>query len=373
MRICTELNQIADIKIENETKDKGIVLLFPITRTGSSAIEVWFKLAETAIQSKVHALIVIDKTPESQAFEYFWNNANLLSSGINLYVLKRSIKESHYDSLGGIFLANNLWIIQIHDDDSWDGIIELPGDVHPDEIVLFSLFVSGFGSLPIDDLDISMPARILFSLIPSKLWNKFSALLLDQHRHTAGSSDSTLSTMASVSSDFRKWSSFNYYYDDRNWRDNKESTFHLSRLAEDDGWENWSSPQIAVINRAIDSLASLSYCIDSDSIFLVNQVADKIIKDLKPSKLRQVVYFFKMSINPSVYLLRTCNGLSLKKVVVKSWKISSITETILYIENFLEKGNLRLLNDRFVYWKDSLTNLKVSIIKFEGVHANVSE
>ena len=117
----------------------------------------------------------------------------------NLYILKRTLNESHYDSLGGIFLPNNLWVIQFHDDDEWEGKIDNPINLSSREVILFGCYVTGKFGAPEEAKELSIPARILFSLIPAVLWNKFSQLILDQKRHTAGSLDSTLSLMAPLS------------------------------------------------------------------------------------------------------------------------------------------------------------------------------
>ena len=210
MRIVTDVNDIRTFWIEESGATNGIVILFPVTRTGPQAISKWKKLVKFVCENSIHSLVVIDKTEGSSAYEFFWHDKSLAATLTNLYVLKRTLNESHYDSLGGVFLPKNLWVIQFHDDDDWDGKIEIPSNSSLREVILLGCYVTGKLGAPEEAKDLSIPARILFSLVPATLWNKFSQLILDQERHTAGSLDSTLSLMATLSCTFSSITSFNY-------------------------------------------------------------------------------------------------------------------------------------------------------------------
>lgn len=349
MRLMTNVNEIEEVWIEEPKGAHGIVILFPITRTGPQALVQWQNLLNFVCENSIHSLIIIDKTSGGIAYDFFWADTALAAKKTNLYVLKRSINESHYDSLGGIFLSNNLWIIQFHDDDQWEGELHLPIQVVSNEVILTDFYVSGRNGHPEKDMDITIPARILFSLVPAVLWNKFSQLIIDQERHTAGSLDSTLSLMASVTCNFSKISSFKYFYDDRNWRNNRESRKHLIDLAEKDGWRSWASPEIAVLNRSFDALAALSYCSDLASPEVIQAKKESILNSMRPKlkvrTLGRIKYIFTLK------FIAKRKGNSLAKVITKSWGLTSIASINPFIESFLETRNLPDLNARFRYWK----------------------
>jgi len=345
----TNVNEMEEVWLEEPEGAHGIVILFPITRTGPEALVQWRNLSNFVCHNSIHSLIIIDKTSGGIACDFFWTDTALAAKKTNLYVLKRSINESHYDSLGGIFLPNNLWIIQFHDDDQWQGELQLPIQVASNEVILTDLYVSGKNGYSEKDMDITIPARILFSLVPAVLWNKFSQLIIDQERHTAGSLDSTLSLMASVSCIFSKNSSFKYFYDDRNWRNNRESRKHLVRLAEKDGWRSWASPEIAVLNRSFDALAALSYCSDLASPDVIQAKKDSILDSMRPNlKVRTLGRIKHMFI---LKFFAKREGKSLAKVITKSWSLSSVVSLNPFIDNFLETSNLPELKARFRYWK----------------------
>ena len=110
--------------VENSSGNPSIILIFPITRDGQGSISKWESAINFVNKSTIDSFIIIDKTSQGTATQYFMNNFN--ADAKNLYVLPRSINESHYETLGSVELDNNLWIMQLHDDDSWDGFVALP-------------------------------------------------------------------------------------------------------------------------------------------------------------------------------------------------------------------------------------------------------
>ena len=246
--------------IENLSGKPEIVLVFPITRDGVGCLEKWQTVLEFVENSEISVLLVLDKTDLHSATEYFINNFTFNNK--ELYVLPRSIRDTLFDTVGEIVLDENMWIIQLHDDDYWNGKIELPDTAEPQTVYSFDFYLDSKSKDVIRVEDYSLPNRVVFSLVPSRIWNRFSQLVRDQNYHVAGSFDFTLNKMVQLSCKFEQQQGFQYYWKDDNWKTPKEAVSHLTKLSESDGWKEWSSPQIAILNRSIDSLASLNYIHD---------------------------------------------------------------------------------------------------------------
>ena len=125
------------IFLANPTGKPEIVLIFPITRNVENSSEKWRTVLEFIENSEINTLLVIDKTEQSSATDYFMNHFEIKNKC--LFILPRSIKDTLFDTVGEIVLDKNMWIIQLHDDDHWSGKINLPDSPTP-ETVYFSEF-----------------------------------------------------------------------------------------------------------------------------------------------------------------------------------------------------------------------------------------
>ena len=120
------------IFLENSTGTPEIVLIFPITRDFESSSEKWRLVLEFIEDSEISALVVIDKTEQASARDYFMNHFKIKDK--RLFVLPRSIEDTLFDTVGEINLDKNMWIIQLHDDDHWNGKITLPKSPTPETV-----------------------------------------------------------------------------------------------------------------------------------------------------------------------------------------------------------------------------------------------
>lgn len=359
------------IFLENFTRKPEIVLIFPITRYVENISEKWRTVLEFIEESEIGTLLVIDKTDQGSATNYFMDHFEIENK--RLLVLPRSIEDTLFDTVGEIVLDENMWIIQLHDDDYWTGEITLPESPTPETVYFseFYLYSETKGSVQIDDY--SMPNRIVFSLVPSMIWNRFARLVQDQKHHVAGSFDFTLNIMAQLACKFEYQPGFKYYWKDDNWDTSKNAIAHLTRLAESDGWEGWSSPEIAIFNRSIDNLASLNYLKDLLNPVEIKKEIEQFIRELSPSykkKLRYEIYIlviyaivelseltFKTSGAIDLRSLRLQKRLSLYQLIVKTWKVESIEniiDLIVYIESLPSHEKLQV---RFQFWKQALTEI----------------
>ena len=372
-----ELKKIYDkrhnqtIFLANPTGKPEIVLIFPITRNVENSSEKWRTVLEFIENSEINTLLVIDKTEQSSATDYFMNHFEIKNKC--LFILPRSIKDTLFDTVGEIVLDKNMWIIQLHDDDHWSGKINLPDSPTPETVYFseFYLYSKTKGSVKIDDY--SMPNRIVFSLVPSMIWNKFARLVQDQKYHVAGSFDFILKMMAQLVCKFEYQPGFQYYWKDDNWDTKKNAIAHLTRLAESDGWEDWSCPEIANFNRSIDSLASLNYLKDLLNPTEIKKEIGQFIRGISPSYKKRLKYAIYISILYGIVevrklsyrvrgeidltSLRIQKQLSLYQFIVKTWRIESIENTIDIINYIESLGGFGKLQDRFQFWEQALEEL----------------
>ena len=357
--------------IENLSGKPEIVLVFPITRDGVGSLEKWQTVLEFVENSEISVLLVIDKTDLRSATEYFIKNFTF--SDKELHVLPRNIIDTLFDTVGEIVLDKNMWIMQVHDDDYWHGKISLPNPTSPGTVYSFDFFLHSetHGIVQMDDY--FMPNQIVFSLVPSIIWNRFSQLVRDQNYHVAGSFDFILNRLAQLSCKFEHKQGFQYYWKDDNWKTPKEAIVHLTKLAERDGWREWSSPEIANLNRSIDCLASLNYIQDLLNPEVIENEIKKLLVELQPTTKRRFKYMF---VNPILQLeikfrafsvlvtgsedqriLSLQKRLSLYKFIKSTWKIESLKDLIGLIEFLASLNRFNDLRWRFQFWRLSLSEL----------------
>ena len=373
-----ELKKIYDkcknqtIFLENSTGKPEIVLIFPITRDIKKSPEKWRTVLDFIEESEINILLVIDKTEQRSATDYFMNHFEIKSK--RLIVLPRSIKDTLFDTVGEIVLDTNMWIIQLHDDDHWSGKITLPDSPTPETVYFSEFYLYSETKSPVQIDNYSMPNRIVFSLVPSMIWNRFARLVQDQKYHVAGSFDFTLNTMAQLACEFHYQPGFKYYWKDDNWATSKNAISHLTRLAESDGWEGWASPEIANFNRLIDSLASLNYLKDLLNPAEIKKEIEQLIRRTRPSYKKRLKYgiyictintveeFRKLSLKTSGAIelkpLRMQKRLSLYQFIVKTWHMESIGNVIALIAYIESLNGFEKLQVRFQLWKQALEELK---------------
>lgn len=361
--------------IQNLSGKPEIVLVFPITRDIKEDPAQWKAVLEFVDRSEIKTLLVIDKTEKKSATEYFMQYFEL--DGKTLVVLPRSIKDTLFDSVGEIVIDKDMWIIQVHDDDRWSGKIALPKVVDSKTVYSFHFYLHSESKEIVEIKDFSMPNRIVFSLVPSRIWNKFSKLVRDENYHVAGSFDFTLNRMAQLACKFEHHSGFEYFWKDDNWDTSKNAIAHLTRLAESDGWKEWSSPEIANFNRSIDSLASLNYLKDVLSPTALASQVSQLMNGFKPSTKRKYKYrvlipalrveiVFRRIFLPKKRIidersLRLQRRLNLYIFIAKTWHINSIEKLIALIAYIESLKSFEKLQHRFQFWKSSLSELNEGI------------
>jgi hypothetical protein len=354
------------IVIKNQCMGKNVAILFPMTREKEVNIFRWEKLISTVNLSNVTALILIDKTPFHQATDYFARKEKEILA--NTIIFQRPRNEPTHDSQSLIKLENGLWIIQMHDDDDWEGHLEIPLGTNENSIVRTDFFlVSGGTSKKVTDPNWP-DCRSIFSLLPSIVWNRFASLISEQGGHVAGSIDSSLNIAVSLIEPKYMSTAFKYFYDNRHWDSRKLSKQHLIRLTKEDGWGDFATIEMSLVSRAIDGIASLIFFSDlySDNEFRLQ--INKWISATKPHILRTYlkkfeILFLVLGKNllkvggpyKLANLRRSCsNSILYRRILVSAWDAKKIEDYREIVEVLLGLQSLPLLQSRFYFWQREL-------------------
>ena len=175
-------HEVSKLWIVNKSQKPGVVLIFPITRVPVRGMETaWQNFIELIEKSVLHAVVVIDKTPLYTATVFFLEqDLHIKCPG---YIVQRDVSEGMFDSQKIIELDSNLWIVQVHDDDNWDGVIALPSLAGQDTVYTPTIY-EGSHRYELAE-SVRIPAHILFSLVPQRLWNSFTGYIAAQGGHIA--------------------------------------------------------------------------------------------------------------------------------------------------------------------------------------------
>jgi hypothetical protein len=352
----------------------NLVLLCPVTRDGSTAMKHWEALITLINTSDIYALVVIDKTKDALAEKFFLGQKNVINS--KLFILKRDPSEPIFDSQKFIQLDEMLWVQQLHDDDFWDGILGIPENALENQ-----LFLTDFYSGSIDNWrraceDDMPPARIVFSAVPAKVWNRFTEFIYFQGGHVAGSVDSTLSMVASYGCQSQRLSDFKYFYSDRHWAKVSEAKRHLKKISYEDGWGSLASPEIAVLNRTIDNLAALAFFQEFIDLSEIENLRLNLVHSLKPSLRKRArltlhyfyVRYFNLPIATSFRkvgfpaldntILELRKTLLLSRLLFSSWNIVELGHLLDFIRHEIPIQLVPKLRDRFDFWLDQIFKLE---------------
>ena len=214
-----------------------------------------------------------------------------------------------------------------------------------------------------------MPNRIVFSLVPSIIWNRFTELIQAQNYHVPGSFDFTFSLLARLMGKFEYISGFIYEWKDDNWSSGKISKRQLIGLAERDGWGFWSSPEIANFNRSVDSLVALNYLsnyVDRNSRNL--EIAQSL-KTFQPSTKKRIKHIcltillncrilirkvFLAVFNRDIQSGRPERQLELYKFIIKTWSIRTLRDLISLLTELESTCKFEALQERFKFWISTL-------------------
>lgn len=353
-----------EIFVRNKSDDAKIVIVLPVSRIGSTYQTKWDEVIKLAIESKVAALVVIDKTKDFLATDYFQEKTK--TAEFQLYLAEGSLEHSMYESQSAIKLAKNLWIIQLHDDDTWSGQLSLPKHSHELDVYPSKFKIAALPRWRSPDKN--YPPKILFSLIPGNIWNLFANFIEAQGAHTAGSLDHTLTLITNSICTKKFVMDFEYLYNDAHWRSRPVATQHLLNLTITDGWGKLSSVDIAMFNRTVDGISAMQYfkCMVGQEEF--NKSEKLLYKMFIPSIKRKIYIsvrlfltfvFTKIDLYVSAVFKfepKSCylDELFKYRFLRATWKIETNQDLIEMIRILIKDNSFPLLSQRFEFWMSQL-------------------
>jgi hypothetical protein len=342
------------IFVANETRSPGLVLLCPVTRSGAEAVLCWERIITTIASSKVHALVVIDKTKTGEASEYFSGKIDSIKA--QLFLIRRDPTEQIFDSQKFVRLDDWLWIVQLHDDDRWEGNLGLPaGDVERDDLFLGEFVVNAGGRLTRPPEDQMPPAHVVFSLIPSRLWNRVCDFIYAQGGHIAGSVDYTIAMIASLSCRRRHVENFTYIYSDHHWGSRTEAADHLRKLTAVDGWGEFAGSDIAILNRTLDNLSALIFFAEFVSPEDASLTRARLMASFRPSLRRRLLV--TVQLRGAALLPESRSSFRLNQLIASSWRVRTNGDIVALIQKHLSPSEFPLLSRRFQFWQEQIGKL----------------
>ncbi len=356
----------SEIFVESKGTHRKIVVLFPMTRTGAESILRWETLIETVNFSEVSNLILIDKTINNVATDYFIGAAERIIPKI--IILQRPRSEPIHDSQKFILIQDESWIVQLHDDDKWKGILEIPKNIDS-KFVIKTNFISVSNGIESQIVDITSPdCRSIFSLLPARLWNRFTELILQQGGHVAGSIDSSLNLVVNLVATTQLNSNFTYIYDNRHWSNRRSSIKSLAKLTIEDGWKTFPTIQMSLVGRAIDGISSLIFFEEFYAYEDLRTKVNQWIASTKPNILRiisaRILYFSLCALRKSLKVFpKGATSLVIKRcdlsinywgILIRAWKATEAFEYLGVIEDLSQLESSIDLQSRFAFWKKQL-------------------
>ncbi len=369
--MIVKVNKDEIVCLETSKATPATVVLLPTTRITPKAIANWERILRVVEDSEVPFLVVLDKTPNEEATKYFEKFHSL--GFTDIYLMRRPPEEPIYDSQKFVTISKELWIIQLHDDDEWGGLLQIPQSAN--ELDMFSIEFLFDKNTPKLEWESSPPARINFTMLPSKIWNHFSQFMFAQGGHVAGSMDSTLDLVSRAICNERHISQFTYVYNNRHWRKRRKATKNLQILARQDGWSFMASVDIQLINRTIDGIAAVEFFRDLIPKSSINQYRKQEFNKLSLTSKRRLLLLliYKAIIILKLFIHALSKVCRIRRVIstlailnqahFKYHYLLGITkskdkdELLNLIVALRESHNFPKLGSRFLFWEKMLISL----------------
>lgn len=226
------------------------VLLFPVRRMNSHSRVLWEKIAKLVNSNRNTRLILIDKTSGNIATAFFVD----VIPFEKLTFRQENPERGMFSSLSNLYISENEWVAQIHDDDDFGGSLEFDEEISTNTLLRPTICIKGKKPKSAIDEDDFPPAFILFSFLPANLWNQFIKYIDAQGANCSPALDVALSFAARSICSTRGLPGFNYEYSNDNWSNRISQFRSLRRYMVSDGWGALSNSIVAEFQSRVDRL-----------------------------------------------------------------------------------------------------------------------
>jgi len=336
-----------------------LVILFPVRRVHDKSKVLWNKISELINSNSTLRLVLIDKTINSEATKFF------LSLGMNgkIQFLQCDPTESIFLSQSKIKLPPDHWVSQIHDDDDFAGQVIFPSRANNSSVLQPNIRIttSRLATMSYRVPKSKLPASILFSFIPSEIWNLFTGYIRAQGEECSPSLDVALNFVCEKKFQFVEMPSFEYIYHYEHWQSRKHAKKSISIYMDHDGWGIHSDVITAEFASQIDKLLFSVWC--NRRLFIHDQTGflQSAFESITPTRrhiLRiQVKIIYLFILIGFVRVFRSNNFLKLKRervkllsLIVAAYYSNTSHELAEVLTRISKIPSLHKLNKRFEFW-----------------------
>lgn len=238
-----------------------LLVVIPIHRTSRNLDDFWPRIRSVIFQSHNAHFVFLLKTSNQTVH----NRINILSEEFSTLISFFILDEDEYlwNSVLRVTTSKTQWILQIHTDDHFEGILDPSAGWDIDSVVEFdSDDQAGFLGLIRNAKKARRPAA--FSAIPHSIWNVCQIVSAEMKNNVSPSMDQILDELVNLHGNRKHNRSFKYNYNPRNWNW-WVRRIHLKKLMNYDVWRG-NSLEIAVINRNLDVVSVYPYALKNHLI-----------------------------------------------------------------------------------------------------------
>jgi hypothetical protein len=338
------------------------VLMLPVTRSNSHSQQNWQNTLKLLNTRDDIIIVIIDKTPDLIIYDYCKMNYTNFEN--NLYVLGRPRTESIFTSQSSVTLDRNLWITQMHDDDTWVGTPFIPHDANPNDVFVYNLSKSPIAEFESKIQKGNLPTQeVIFGAIPGIIWNVFSEYVKIQGEPAADSLDSTLYLLCDVFGHIRVSTDFTYSWSAKNWTVRRKAISNLRESTNAMGWGKHSGVNASLIHRALDQISAYSFsALRFEMILSKDDIEYTLLRfnllnplGVEKNRIPKCIQFAMSSsrdvTNPLMRIVRV-----IKFLTQDSYKISKIDTTSKFILGFVPITDKKFIRSDFVASLEGIKN-----------------
>lgn len=195
-------------RLEAVRKASSVVPLMPSRRDSPTA---WSAFADLVEELRPQHAVFIDKTVGHEASDFLTPRLSRLDS--NVIVLRRPHDEDPFHSIADLRVTKELYVLQLHDDDSWQGVPEVSSNSR-NAPVLLSPIQKGDAA---NGVGIDPHLSRFFGAIRGDIWCRFMRHCMSHEPRTSPTIDQTLSFLLAAIGGEAILSNYAYTYDNSNW------------------------------------------------------------------------------------------------------------------------------------------------------------
>lgn len=260
--------------------DRAPLLFFMPTRRETPTS--WAKLWQTHCQSKSSTLLILDKTREGSATEFFSSAVERDISQGDVILLRRPYEEDPFQSVADVSIAPSLFVMQCHDDDDWTGFPVLPSNFQE----YLSFEVPCRRDSPTAEANLDGHLSRFFGAIRGDIWSRFIRHCGVNPRGTDPTVDQTLAFLLAAMGQSGRVAGYTYTYNNDNWAtwaDVEENNLRAMRRL---GWQTADVVPAVHWCHLLDDLEALHLYGDMMSDHRVRQaLSQRLFYPLMPSGL----------------------------------------------------------------------------------------